>query len=146
MAKKRTEKNKYPSRYSPKSWVHAAQYVTELICEKKAKTENKELPIKFWELDDWCKFYKYQIMLANRLIKEFGEHSIIAALHDSRMYKTYSLRSPFLEKIVKEYADKAEAAKKIMQSKTIDYDFSDKKKFDSNNNKKSIVSKLKGLE
>ena len=52
MAKKRTEKSKYPSRYSPNGWVHSAQYITELICEKKAKTEGKELPIKIWELKE----------------------------------------------------------------------------------------------
>jgi len=59
MAKKQTQKSKYPSRYSPNGWVHAAQYVTELICEKKAKTEGKELPLKFWELKEWLKETDY---------------------------------------------------------------------------------------
>lgn len=151
MAKKRTEKNRYPSRYSPLSYVHAAQYVTELICEKKAKSDNKdggkELPLKFWESSkEWLKFYKYQIMLANRLIKEFGEHSIIAALHDKRMFKTYSLRSPFLEKIIKEYVVKENLAKEIMRSKTIEFNRSDDKTFGQEKKKNSIISKLKGLE
>tara|TARA_R110002020_G_scaffold46539_17_gene132385 strand:- start:2093 stop:2527 length:435 start_codon:yes stop_codon:yes gene_type:complete len=144
MGKKRTEKSRYPSRYSPQGWVHAGQYVTELICEKKAKTENKELPIKFWELPEWLKYYKYQIMLANKLIKEYGEHSVIAALNDKRMWKTYSLRSPFLKDVIKEYKEKEEIAKSI--AKKIEYDFSKKEKFDSNNNKKSILDKLEGLE
>ena len=144
MAKKRTEKSKYPSRYSPQGWVHAAQYVTELICEKKAQTEKKELPLKFWELKEWLKFYRYQITLANKLIKEYGEHSVISALRDNRTWKTYSLRSPFLEKIIKEYKNKEEIARKI--AKEIEYDFSEKKTFSSNNNKKSVISKLKDLE
>jgi len=144
MANKRTEKSKYPSRYSPNGWVHAAQYVTELICEKKAKTENKELPLKFWELKDWLKFYRYQITLANKLIKEYGEHVVISALNDKRMWKCYSLRSPFLKNVLQEYKEKQEIAKKI--AKTVEYDFSEKKKFDSSNKKKSIVSRLKDLE
>jgi len=144
MAKQRTEKSKYPSRYSPREWVHAAQYITELICEKKAKTENKELPLKFWELKEWLKFYRYQITLANKLIKEYGEHAVISALQDNRTWKTYSLRSPWLEKVVKEYKDKAEIARKIAQK--VEYDFSEKKTFDTNNNKKSVISKLKDLE
>ena len=49
MAKKRTQKSRYPSRYSPDGWVHAAQYITELICEKKAKADKiGELPLKLW--------------------------------------------------------------------------------------------------
>jgi hypothetical protein len=151
VAKKRTSKSKYPSRYSPNGWVHAGQYITELICEKKARTEGKELPLKFWELKEWLKFYKYQITLANKLIKEYGEHVIISALNDkrmwkcySRMWKCYSLRSPFLKKVIEEYKDKEEVAKKIAQK--IEYDFSEKKTFESNNKKKSIISKLKDLE
>lgn len=144
MGKKRTEKSKYPSRYSPNGWVHAAQYVTELICEKKAKTENKELPLKFWELDEWLKFYKYQITLANKLIKQYGEHVIISALNDKRMWKTYSLRSPFLKNVIEEYKDKKEIAEKI--AKSVEYNFSEKKTFESSNRKKSIISKLKDLE
>lgn len=141
-----TNKKKYPSRYSPQAKVHNAQYITELICEKKAKVDGKELPIKFWELDEWLKFYKYQIMLANKLLKKYHEYSIIGALHDKRMWKTYSLRSPFLEAVIKEYEKKKVAAEKI--EKQVDYHFhtTSKATFDSNNNKKSIVSKLKDLE
>jgi hypothetical protein len=144
MAKKRTEKSKYPSRYSPNGWVHAAQYVTELICEKKAQTEKKELPLKFWELKEWLKFYRYQITLANKLIKEYGEHVVISSLNDKRMWKCYSLRSPFLKNVLEEYKSKQEIAAKI--AKSVEYDFSKKEKFDSSNKKKSIISKLKDLE
>ena len=144
MAKKRTEKSKYPSRYSPNGWVHAAQYITELICEKKAQIDKKELPLKFWELKEWLKFYRYQITLANKLMKEYGEHVIISALKDRRMWKTYSLRSPFLKNVIEEYKNKDEVARKIATE--IEYDFSEKKTFESSNSKKSIVSKLKDLE
>jgi hypothetical protein len=141
---KRTDKNRYPSRYSPDGWVHSAQYVTELICEKKAKVDKKELPLRFWTLPEWLKFYKYQIMLANRLIKKYGEHAVIAALRDNRTWKTYSLRSPFIERIIAEYGKKAELSRQLAQE--IEYDFSEKQTFDSNNEKKSIISKLKELE
>ncbi len=144
MAKKRTEKSRYQSRYSPNGYVHAAQYITELICEKKAQIDKKELPFKFWELKEWLKFYRYQVILANRLVKKYGEHAIISALRDNRTWKTYSLRSPFLEKIIQEYHRQAELSRKI--AKEVEYDFSEKKTFDSNNNKKSIISRLKDLE
>jgi len=150
MSKKRAKNQRsdqcaYPSRYSPRQWVHAAQYITELICEKKAKTENKELPFKFWETDaTWLKYYKYQIIIANRLLKKYGESVIIAAMHDKRMWNTYSLRNPFLESVIKEYANKKEVADQIAQK--FQYDFSEKKTFKSNKNQKSIISKLRDLE
>ncbi len=145
MAKKRTQKSRYPSRYSPDGWVHAGQYITELICEKKAKADGVgELPLKFWELKDWLKFYRYQITLANKLIKQYGEHVIISALKDKRMWKTWSLRSSFLTKVIEEYKQKEELAKSI--AKKMEYDFSEKKTFESGNNKKTIVSKLKDLD
>lgn len=145
MAKKRSQKSRYPSRYSPDGWVHAGQYITELICEKKAKADDiGELPLKFWELKDWLKFYKYQITLANKLIKEYGEHVIISALKDKRMWKTWSLRSSFLKKVIEEYKEKEQLAKVI--AKKMEYDFSEKKTFESKNNKKTIVSKLRDLD
>ena len=102
MSKNRTEKSKYPSRYSPDGWVSAPQYITEFVCEKKAQKENKELPIKFWEISEWRKYFRYQITIANKLLKDFPEEAIIAALKDRRCWKTYSLRSPFLQSIIKE--------------------------------------------
>lgn len=144
MPKKQTKKSRYKSRYSPQGWVHAGQYITELICEKKAKVDKKELPLRFWKLDEWNKFYRYQIMLANRLVKKYNEHAIVSALLDNRTWKTYSLRSPFLIRIIEEYEEKIELAKKI--SKQVEYDFTPKKTYDSANNKKSIISKLKELD
>ena len=70
MAKNRTNKSRYPSRYSPNGWVSAPQYITELVCEKKAQKEKKELPRNFGRLKE-CKYYRYQITIANKLIKEF---------------------------------------------------------------------------
>jgi len=144
MVKQQTEKSRYKSRYSPQGWVHCGQYVTELICEKKAKVDKKELPLKFWELPEWAKFYRSQIGSANKLLKKYGDHAVIAALHDNRTWKTYSLRASWLIPIIEEYKNKAETAKLIAEK--MSYDFSEKKTFDSNNKKKSVISKLRDLE
>ena len=69
---------------------------------------------------------------------------IISALRDKRMWKTYSLRSPFLKNVIEEYKNKQELAMKI--AKEVEYDFSEKKTFESSNKKKSIISKLRDLE
>jgi hypothetical protein len=134
----------YPSRYSPTAKVHAAQYITELICENKAKKEKKELPIRFWKLQEWQKFYRYQIMLANQLIKEYDESCIIGALMDKRCWWVVSLRTKFLTKIIEEKREEKSIQEKVRTK--IEYNFEEKKVFDSNNSKKSIISKLKDLE
>ena len=133
MSKNRTEKSKYPSRYSPDGWVSAPQYITEFVCEKKARKDNKELPRKY---------FRYQITLANKLLKDFPEEAIIAALKDNRCWKTYSLRSPFLHSIIKE----KEAL--IQERESVDYNVVESKevKHKTNNNKKSIISKLRELD
>lgn len=143
MSKKRTEKSKYPSRYSPQGWVSASQYITELICEKKAQREKKELPIKFWEIKEWRSYFKYQITLANKLIKEFGEEAVIAALKDSRCWSTYSLRAPRLREVAEE-----KLKNQVDRSKEAEYNIkeSDKIRHKSNNSSKSIISKLRELD
>ena len=143
MAKNRSNKSRYPSRYSPNGWVSAPQYITELVCEKKAQKEKKELPTKFWEIKEWCKYYRYQITIANKLIKEFGEEPVIAALRDNRCWSTYSLRSPFLKKIIEEKSKEV-----IERPANTEYNIKDSEevKHKTNNTKKSIISKLRDLD
>jgi len=144
MTKKRSDKSRYPSRYSPGGWVSAPQYITELVCEKKALKDEKDLPVKFWEIKEWRKYFRYQITLANKLIKEFGERSVIAALRDNRSWKTYSLRSPFLKSIIEEKKKGLPAER----TEDVSYGFSEKKlpEHKTNNNKNSVISKLKELD
>tara|TARA_R110000744_G_scaffold73552_1_gene147244 strand:+ start:4994 stop:5428 length:435 start_codon:yes stop_codon:yes gene_type:complete len=143
MAKNRTEKSRYPSRYSPEGWVSASQYITELICEKKARLDKKELPMKFWEIAEWCKYYKYQIILANKLIKLHGEEVVVAALKDNRCWSTYSLRAPRLKLIIEE-----KEKEKVERPQNTEYNITDSKevKYKTNNNQKSIISKLRDLD
>lgn len=99
---------KYSSIFSPGKKIRAAQYITELICERKAKIDNngQDLPNRFWKLPVWRKYFQFQIIVANRLLKKFRDDAIIRALEDKRSYKTYSLNSPIFKKLVQEYQDK----------------------------------------
>lgn len=125
MAKQRTEKSKYPSRYSPQGFVTAAQYVVELCCEKKARKEKKDLPTQFWQLPEWQKFYKSQVNSANKLVKQYGELAVIAALKNPKSSWMYSLRCTGFEAICSEQkvvADRKEQSQVKSSEPPKDYD------------------------
>lgn len=103
MAKEQSKINSYPSRYSPGGWVRADQYIIELICEKKARTNKKDLPIQFWNEPEWAKFFKSQLRKCKSLLQKYSAEAIIKGLKDKRAWKIYSLHAPWLLEIVEEY-------------------------------------------
>lgn len=105
---KRSKKSKYPSRYVAGGWVSAPQYATELACEAKARSENKELPLNFWEIESWAKYFKSQIPAANKLLKKYSEEAVIKALLSSKGKKIYSLRAPWLIDLIEEEQKKVD--------------------------------------
>lgn len=135
---------KYISKYSNGKYVTAAQYITELICENKAKQDKKDLYFKFWTSKEWSLYYRNQIATANKLVKKYNPQAIIRALKTTQATKIYSLRAPHLIPIIEQESLILENEN---QSLTKEYNRNDNKKFSANNNgRKSIVSKLKELE
>lgn len=150
MAKERSEKSKYPSRYSPDGWVSAAQYITELICEKKAKLadKNAELPQKFWALPEWNRFFRQQIGSANQLLKYYSEKAIIGALSDKEAWNVYSLRAPHLIRliVVWDVKVKKEEAALIEKAKTSTVNRADTTALPREKEiQKNALSRLEGL-
>jgi hypothetical protein len=134
---------KYPSKYSNGKDVSAAQYITEIICEKKAKREGKDLHYRFWINKEWAAFYRNQIASANKLIKQYKQLAIIKALKNPKAEKIYSLRAPHLIAII-------EQEERILESKNNDLSLHLERKenisYNKNRNKTNIISKLKDLE
>ena len=71
---------KFESKYSNNKMVSAAQYITELICENKAKIDKKDIHYKFWINKEWASFYRNQIATANKLVKKYDPIDIVRAL------------------------------------------------------------------
>lgn len=111
MSQQRTDKCKYPSKYSPGGWVTPAQYISEIVCENKAAASGISLPIKFWELDEWSKYYRGQIPSANKLLKKYRAESIVKALRTWKGKKIHSLRAPWLVDLIKEEEKVADQTK-----------------------------------
>jgi hypothetical protein len=93
---------KYPSKYSNGKSVTSAQYITELICEKWAKKEKKDLHYRFWLTPEWEKYYRNQIPSANMLLKKYSDTAIIRALNNPKTERIYSLRAPHLPAIIEQ--------------------------------------------
>lgn len=159
MAKSRSKDNCYPSRYSPDvdadgyAWVTGRQYIVELICENKALQDkyqtgsSKELPRGFYtkelNLVEWQKFYQDQIKNRSltKLIETHTIDKIIAFLRHNKFIT--SLRPKWVHEKINQYNY---VPKSKPKNETVAYDISKKELFVTNNNKKSIISKLEELE
>lgn len=134
---------KYISKYSNGKTVSAAQYITELICENKAKIEKKDLHYRFWTSKEWSKYYRDQIATTNKLLQKYEAKAIINALKDPTASRIYSLRAPHLVAIIEKHQNLLE---KQNTDFTLDINRSETTVFRSEKKQKNILSKLKELD
>lgn len=120
MPKEQTEKSRYISKYSPDKFVTGAQLIIEIVCERKAAYQNTKLPIHFWNLKEWEKFYKSQLRYCHMLLKKYSENSVLRALEDNRTKNIYSLWAPWLEPVIKEKEKEIEKEKKNREVVKVD--------------------------
>lgn len=134
----------YLSKYSNGKEVTAAQYITELICENKARKDKKDLHFRFWTNKEWAKYYRDQIATANKLVKKYKEQAIVAAIKHKDAEKIYSLRAPHLIAIIEREEERLSC---VNNEITKTYDRSESKSYRTRSiNNKAIISKLKDLE
>jgi hypothetical protein len=124
--------------------VSAAQYIVELICEKKAKFDKKDLHYRFWVNKEWSAYYRNQIATANKLVKKYNPLAIVKALQDDKTANTYSLRAPFLIPIIEHYEKLIDSQNKDF-SKTIDRSLNKKHKTNISKTK-NILSILEDID
>jgi hypothetical protein len=136
--------NRYPSKYSNGKTVTAAQYITEIICENKARYDKKDLHYRFWVSKEWAAFYRNQIATANKLVKKYDPAAIVKALRDPKAQRLYSLRAPSLIAII-------EKEQKLLDSQNKELKMNLERKKDIKFDRKiptvnNILSKLKSLD
>lgn len=135
---------KYPSKYSNGKSVSAAQYITEIICENKAKLSKEDLHYRFWISKKWSLYYRNQIASANKLLEKYSAEAIVKALKSDKAKKIYSLRAPHLLAIIQQQEDLLASQNQTM-SKIPDRKLD--KTFESSESKnKNILSKLRELD
>ncbi len=137
--------DKYLSKYSNGKEISAAQYITEIICERKATKDKSDLHYRFWLQKKWSVFYRDQIASAHKLIKKYPSKSIIRALNSDEGRKIYSLRAPHLPAMIEKHS-----AILDQQSNTLtkNIERKDNVSFKQTDGiiKKNIISKLKELD
>lgn len=110
---------KYPSKYSNGKDVSAAQYITEMVCERKAKHLKKDLHYRFWLNKEWASFYKDQIGSAYKLLKKYSELAVIRALGSPKAERIYSLRAPHFPAMIEQEQKKLDS-QQTTQTQKID--------------------------
>jgi hypothetical protein len=135
---------KFPSKYSNGKDVSAAQFITELICENKAKIDKRDLHFKFWNNKEWASFFRNQIASANKLLKNYDAVDIIRALKTPKGQKIYSLRAKHLIPMIIEQQVKSQSM--VDASKSINIDRSETKKIKEHKISKNILSRLEDLD
>lgn len=125
-----TESIKYDSKYSPGKKVSGLKLIIEIVCENKAKKDNKELPLQFWKIKEWENYYKSQLKAGSKLCKEFGENRVLSFIRKNTVYSLYP-------KWIKEAISKT-PEEKIKES---NLKIQDKVKI-----KSKKIDKLKGLD
>ena len=135
--------DKYTSKYSNGKTVSVAQYITELICENKAKKDKLDLHYRFWTTKSWSVFYRNQIASANQLIKKYDPKAIIAALRHKDAEKIYSLRAPHLPAIIEKMQEEINSMNTILTQK---FDRADKLISRPKQKTNNIIFRLEELE
>jgi hypothetical protein len=133
----------YPSKYSNGKLVSAAQYITEIICEKRAKLNRQDLHYKFWITKTWAAYYRNQIASAHKLLKTYSATAVVKALANNKADKIYSLRAPHLIPLIEEQQNILNSRNENL---SMDLDRSEKNVFRKEKISKNIISKLKGLD
>ena len=99
MAKNRTEKCPYQSRYSD-SFVRPDQYILELICEKKARCEGKDLPRKFWNQKEWSAFFRRYLRQVQKLLKTYDHRAVVQAYKNPESGWRWSPFTPEMDRLI----------------------------------------------
>jgi len=149
MGKKRTDSSRYQSVHTKEAtFVTGAQYAAEVMCVRRAASENKSLPQYFWQADVstyWSKIFIGQVIWANRLTKQYGAEAVVKALQDPRTRRIQTLSNTgTLIRVIKEIF-----AKLKTQEHTVEYQpapTTTEQPRPSMPRKQSTLSKLKDIE
>jgi len=123
-----------------------AQLVAEVMCQRRATREKiGALGYKFWNDPKWKKIYIRQVADANKLVKEFGEETLVKFIFSSFAKSIYSLGLKNIRSKIeffKKQLDKTQNYDIITETELSTDDYSARPTFSKNN----MAKKLRRIE
>lgn len=108
--------------------VTAAQLLAEIMCVRKYAKKGINLPLKFWNLPEYKKEYRQQIISANSVLKVYEAPAILAALKTKDGAWQWSLRENKLldviekqQNLLNKEKDKINVAKEVETSEATEF-------------------------
>ena len=89
MNKEKTEKSPYLSKYGA-GYISPNKYLAELMCERFAQSQGKELGHFFWRDSYWKKKFLQQIQQVNILLEKFSPHILLKVIEHTDLKWVYS--------------------------------------------------------
>lgn len=101
MAESRSDKTPYESLYGA-GWITPGQFLAESMCARKARSQKKTLPLKFWELEVWKREFALQARHVSGLLRLYSPEAIIRALRKPGGKNAYSFAAKWLDPLIAE--------------------------------------------
>lgn len=100
--RQRTEKSKY-KHVTTGDYCTCAAYIAEIMCLRLANHKKiSGLPFKFWNIKPWDWTFKRQMMLANKLIKEYSEALLVKSINSNELKDIFSLTHPRVKQVLEQ--------------------------------------------
>jgi hypothetical protein len=135
---------KYKSKYTDKL-ITTAQHLAEMMCERMARKDKKELAEQFWNKPPWKRTYLHQVQIAHGLLKLYAEEAILNVL--AKNPTVYSLNAQFLDPYFKAEQERLQHIEdKPAREESTPLPNVNAKPRPNFQPKKSVLSKLRGLD
>lgn len=63
-----------------------AQYIANLLCENSAAKSGADLPEDYWKIDEWRKFFVWQVTIAHRFLREYEFDTVVTFIKQKNIY------------------------------------------------------------
>jgi hypothetical protein len=93
----------------------AAQLIAEIMCVRKAQKKGINLPYKFWNIDEYRKEYRQQIIAANAILKLYSPLAVLGALKRKDCQWQFSLRANGLPDAIAEEQKRLDSQEKLIR-------------------------------
>ena len=86
MCLQKKEVRMFTSMFGADSQITAAQYIAEILCNRSYQNGNLNinLPDKFWKEEEWARYFRGQITMINKLLKDYHIVALLKTLREER--------------------------------------------------------------